>query len=240
MTDITTIYWAPCFSNKENMDWNILYYNPENIMDRLNKEKNMLKEDSSIFQCPSVTSLLKNTFALKNSLESSFSIVDNEVMSLSKTKVGGEIIREGSLKNQILFNYNLKWIFFAESDDMNMRLTSPFFSQTQHLKYGSIVPGQINIGMWFRTINLEYNLWPGIKTFKVEENEDLAYVSFDSQKKINLVRFEMNDKLKSYSNSTSNASSWEPKVPLLKRYQRFKDTNMKELILKEIKNNIVN
>jgi hypothetical protein len=239
MSDVTTVYWAPWFINRDNLDWNMLYYNPENMLERLNKQKNNQKIDSTFFQCPSVNSLFKNTFILKNSLESSFSIVDNTVISLSKTKIGGEIIRNGSLKNNILFNYNLNWIFFSEEDNLNMRITSPFFSNCQHLKYGSIVPGQFNIGMWFRTINLEYNLWDNVKSFKANQDEDLAYISFDSDKKIKLVRFEMNEKLYSYSNSTSNSSNWEPKVPLLKRYERFKNTNMKNLVLKEIKNNIV-
>jgi hypothetical protein len=225
--------------DENNTDWNILYYPPENILDRLNKEKDVIKKDSNFLQCPSVNSLLGNTFVLKNTLESKFSIINNEVVSLGKTKINAEILRENSLKNQTLLTYNLKWIFFSESDYLNMRLTSPFFSKSPHLKYGSIVPGQLNIGMWFRTINLEYNLWENVKTFAIEEDEDLAYISFDSEKKIKLIRFEMNSKLHSYSNSISTSSSWEPKVPLIKRYKRFKESNMKELILKEIKNNLV-
>jgi hypothetical protein len=233
------VYWSPWFLDSENSDWNMLYYPPENILNRLAKNKNNKNNSDNFFQCPSVTSLFKNTFALKNSIDSKFSIIDNKVITLGNSGIEAQILRPESINNQTSLQYNLRWIFFSECDDLNMRLTSPFFSKCQHLKYGNIVPGEFNIGMWFRNINLEYNLWENVKSFHVEENEDLAYISFDSKNKIKLVRFEMNDKLHSYSNSTATSSTWEPKVSLLKRYNRFKETKMKELVLKEIKNNIV-
>jgi hypothetical protein len=49
----------------------------------------------------------------------------------------------------------------------------------------------------------------------------------------------MNDKLHQYSNAGIQSSVWESWVPMKKRYERFKRSRMNELVLKEIKNNIL-
>ena len=67
----------------------------------------------------------------------------------------------------------------------------------------------------------------------------MAYVEFLTDKKVELVRFKLNLDLKTYLESTSSSSGWEKKIPLAERYERFKRTRMKDLIMKEIKNNIV-
>jgi hypothetical protein len=134
--------------------------------------------------------------------------------------------------------YGLKWIFFSE-EDIEMTLTSPYFSQSPHLHYGAVVPGQLKINSWFRAVNLEFNLWPNVSEFKVEEDEILAYFNFNTNKNIKLVRFEMNEKLHHYSNAGIQSTVWESWVPLKKRYDRFKKSRMNELVLAEIKRNIV-
>ena len=101
------------------------------------------------------------------------------------------------------------------------------------------MPGKLNISKWFRYINLEYILHTGVKEFKVNKGESLAYVVFNTNKKVNLKRFEMNDKLHSYGLATGTSTKWEPRVPLATRYKRFMETRTNKLVLNEIKKNLV-
>jgi hypothetical protein len=133
----------------------------------------------------------------------------------------------------------MKWVFFTEDDSLNMKLTSPYFSNSNHMRYGSIVPGQLDIGKWFRNITLEYNLWEGVDNFFIDKGEHLAYIEFDTNKKVELVRFKLNTELKTYLESTSSSSNWEPMVSIQERYERFKRTRMKDLVMKEIKANLL-
>jgi hypothetical protein len=107
------------------------------------------------------------------------------------------------------------------------------------MRYGSIVPGQLDIGKWFRNITLEYNLWEGVDNFFIDKGEHLAYIEFDTNKKVELVRFKLNTELKTYLESTSSSSNWEPMVSIQERYERFKRTRMKDLVMKEIKANLL-
>jgi hypothetical protein len=49
----------------------------------------------------------------------------------------------------------------------------------------------------------------------------------------------MTDKLRSYSRSASNSSTWESWIPLADRYKRFMATQTNKLVLNEIKKNLV-
>jgi hypothetical protein len=49
----------------------------------------------------------------------------------------------------------------------------------------------------------------------------------------------MTPKLHTYTASCGRANSWESWIPLADRYKRFKQTRTNELVLKEIKNNLI-
>ena len=134
--------------------------------------------------------------------------------------------------------YGLTYVFFTE-EDVKLTLTGPYFTNSSHTKHGAVIPGQMKINSWFRELKLEYTLWAGNNELSFEKDEVLAYVNFDCEEKVKLVRFEMNDKLKSYTQSCGSASSWESFVPLADRYKRFKQTHMNKMVLNEIKKNLI-
>jgi hypothetical protein len=166
----TKIYWAPYVKDKE-LDWSILHYDPENLFERIKGNVNkdsIIKSGGNLIMCPAVKNYMNKIFVFKNTLESHFKLEENnKVVPLSKNYINSSIKRESNLKNCKLLEYSMPLIFFSEKD-INMSLTSPFFSNCPHLKYGSIVPGKFNISKWFRNINIEFNLWENINEFKIE------------------------------------------------------------------------
>jgi len=236
-TKKTKIYWAPYISDKKN-DWSILYYNPENIFERL--KKNLNKEvKRNLVMCPSVRDLTNKIFAFKNTIQSHFKFNEkNEVIPISKNHINAYIVHENSLKNCKLFVYNLPLIFFSEHD-INMTITSPYFSKAPHLKYGSIVPGKLNISKWFRNMNIEFNLWENVNEFKIEKDEDLFYVNFQCDNEIEFIRFDLTDRLLKIAEVVGKSSDWEKFIPLRERYERFKKSQMHKIVIKEIEKNIV-
>ena len=264
MSNTVKVYWAPVHFNiaAPPKDWNMYYYDPKNLLSSLNNNRRKVSKNSIVpklkvndvfstkslmdpqmsnfFSCPAFTNFAKNVYALENPITTSLVIDENKTIKYkSEDYIKSWIAHPESVKGQTLFVYDLQWVFFTEEDDLMMKLTSPYFSNSEHMRYGSVVPGQFNIGKWFRNIGLEYNLWNNVNEFTVKKGEDLAYVEFLTDKKVELVRFKLNLDLKTYLESTSSSSGWEKKIPLAERYARFKRTRMKELIMKEIKNNIV-
>ena len=108
------------------------------------------------------------------------------------------------------------------------------------MQYASIVPGKLNISRWFRPVMCEFNLWNKGRELVLKEGEPLAYINFQTNESVELVRFSMTDRLKAYALGGADAPKWEPFVPLAKRYKRFMQTRTNRLVLNEIQKNLVN
>jgi hypothetical protein len=234
------VYWASedgIFLEQPN-DWSMLYTEPISLEKDLNK--NIVPGSSpNFFQCPSVRNILKNTFVLKNPIESKYSInSENEISSRAKNSLAVSVIHQPTLKGSFLFQFALGLYFFSE-EDLTMTLSAPFFSQADHMRYGAVVPGSINIGSWFRNINFEFNLWEGVKEFSIKENEPMAYVRFETEKNVVLKRFKMNKNLTNIGKTCSTSSTWEKGVPLSKRYARFKNSKTNKYVLQEIQRQLI-
>jgi hypothetical protein len=82
-------------------------------------------------------------------------------------------------------------------------------------------------------------LWENVDEFHLKKDEPYAYVMFDTDRPIRLVRFVVSPRMKNYVDTMTLSTKWERKIPLIDRYERFKKANMKKLVLHEIKNNLL-
>lgn len=228
------VYWAPIAP-----EWNILYEDPKNcyldLVSKLNKDSHK----SNLLLCPAFRDLMKNTFVIKNPIESHFYIKDDqEIIVKSKNHVDCQIKHQPSLKNNILIVYGVSHYFFCE-ESLEVTKTSPYFHKAEYETYGKIVPGKWNCGEWIRPINNEINLWNNVKEFRIKEYEPISYYSFNTNRHVRLQRFNVTPKITEISKTCSLSSSWEKLVPLKKRYERFKNSNTNKIIIEEIKKNLV-
>jgi hypothetical protein len=236
------VYWAPFFKrtnhNDDPVDWSLLYEDPEQLYKILAKDRNKA-ELITMFNCPAMQNFTKNIYTLKNPITTHLEVKEGHVHAISETSVMSRVDHISSMTDSSMFVLGLNWVFFAESESLNIGISSPFATRAPHMNYGTITPGSFDIGKWFRSFNLEFNLWKNVTEFKAEEGEHLAYVHFQTDKKVVLKRFEVNEKLTGYLLATSTSPNWDKKVTLVKRYNRFKNSRMKEMIMKEIKNNLL-
>lgn len=238
--DTTNIYWTPTFMDPDNINWGILYSDPISLYDELRPKMTSSEPKQNMFYCPAFKELTSKTLVFKNPMDADFYIDEsNQIQSKNKNHISAQFAHPPSIKDSILFLYGLNWTFFAEDDDIEITITSPYFDTPNHFMYGNIVPGRFSISNWFRPVNLEFNLKPGVTQLKIAKDEPILYATFNTNKKINLIRFDMNPSLTSQAITCSKASDWESWVPLAARYKRFKESKMKNSILREIKKNIV-
>jgi len=237
MSKKRTVYWS-CKNEENYRNWNILYEEPKSLFQhlRLNQTKN--KENTNIFfKCPAFINATKNIYFFVNPLHSKLEIKNNQIFTSSKTYMSSYFDHDKSIEENTLLVYGMEFYFFCE-ESLNMTMTSPFFSNSPHLQYGSLVPGELNIGKWFRKINLEFNLWKGVNELEILEGEPIVYFNFETDDKIVLQRFNMSKTLSEIAQTMASSTSWEPKVSLTKRYQRFLKSKTNNLVLKEIKENV--
>lgn len=235
--DTLNIYWAP-YCSHEQTDWNMLYHEPTNLFDELKQDVSPGLKTNNFLLCPSVGNKFKNTFVFRNTLHSRFNFdKDDNINVLNKENnyVKMTSLRKSTIKNTSMLNYNMQWIFFSE-EPVVADFTPPYFHEPKYMKYGAIVPGEMNIGLWFRPYNAEIITWREEGEIEFLENEPLMYVKFNTDKKINLIKFNMNNKLNSYANACVNSTvAYGQNIPLIKRYERFKKSKLNELILNEIR-----
>jgi hypothetical protein len=102
-----------------------------------------------------------------------------------------------------------------------------------------MVPGKLDISKWFRVINIQFNLWDDVTQFRINKNEPLFYTNFITDNQVELVRFEMNDYLVKHARTIASAGEWEPRISLSERFDRFRLSRTKDLILREIKKQVL-
>jgi hypothetical protein len=240
------VYWAPCWDQDMDLSFDMYYHEPENVYLNLSKNFFPPTETKNYMQCPATMDKLKKNYVIfartdidlglsfdENNNVSKFSFLDKE-----KVAIGGRLSHSPTLKNQFLVELFMSMIFFSE-EPLTISVNSPFFHQTPHLRYGAIVPGEFDIGRWFRPINLEFNLWPNVDRLKIDAGEPLVYFNFDTDKKIVFKRFSLNKRLLYIAVQMARYKEKPKWTNLISRYQKFKESSMKEIIMKEIKDNLV-
>lgn len=237
MKDEIIVYYSPVNLRHPEANWDILNYEPEQVFNELKKQ--FTREERSFIGCPAVKNLLKNTFAWKNTMKSEYLVEGDKVTILSKQGISASIDHKPTLRNQTLMVLRYALSFYTSEDSLEVELTAPYFEKSPHLKYGAVVPGRFDIANWYRPINIEYNLWENEKTLILEEDETMAYLSFKTDKQVKLVRYQMTEELMKIQRVISDASIWSPKIPLMKRYERFRRSQMKQIVLKEIQKNVI-
>jgi hypothetical protein len=231
------VYFATV-NETEKTKWDILYHKPESLLRNLNKIKNK-DEKNNFLKCPANTQFIKNIYVMHNMLESEYIIHEDSIEPVGESYVAFNVTHNPTLKNQKLIDLSIDTIFFTEEKDLEMSITSPFFSHTPHLQYGSLVPGRFNINKWFRNVNLEFNLWESTKVFKIGHLEPLVYFNFHTTKTVELKQFVLSDRARKIMTANFELTSMEKLKSLAWRYARFEKANMQKVIMNEISKNLL-
>lgn len=239
------IYWAPVYNITNEDNWNMLYPEPKTLMSELMLQKSETMGNAHFFSCPASSNYFKNTYVFHNAVESKH---EYDFTDLNHPKIinhGTGAIELGYLRLPTLNNtamlhlVNYSYIFFAE-ESIDVTFTPPFFSEPKYTKQGTPCPATYDISQWFRPYIFELLMWKPKGELIIEKDEPLFYITAETDKQINLKRFELNNKLFKYMTHCVAAPTWQGRgLPLIKRYQVFKQSKMNELVLSEIKNNLV-
>ena len=93
-----------------------------------------------------------------------------------------------------------------------------------------------------KNLNFYYGSFHALKdiNFEIKENEPLFYVEFKTDRPIILKRFNMNNQLDKIARGNVFSSNLFGKgQTLLSRYIKFNNSGLRDKILKEIKNNLI-
>jgi hypothetical protein len=239
-----TVYWAPFTTFKdEESEWTYLYPKPKTLFSDLLTNKNKESLNSSFFACPAISDKFKKTLVFRNSFDSSYRFDfsgDNRIFEhTSEHFISNKKVRVSPLTDGPSIEFGLHYIFFAD-EPLNVSFTPPYFHKPQYTVYGSNVPGDFDIGQWFRPYNFEVQMWKDKGEFHMKEDEPLFYVEFNTDRDIIFKRFNCTPKLQQYSQSNLFLTKLFGRgQSLLSRYSKFNQSGMREKILFDIKNNLL-
>jgi hypothetical protein len=246
--EVINVYWS-WYNEDENNDWSFLHKTTENLFSMLSEQRVkpeidnfFLNSNTNFLSCPAINSKFRNTYVFSNSLETrySYDFEDNkkEAFAVGDGGLNFAIKHVPSIKAGPLFEISSAVILFADKP-LNATFTAPFFHKPGYTNYGSPIPGEFDIGKWFRPYIFEIQMWNKKGEFVLKE-EPMFYVSFPSEEKIKMHRFNFSKTLFGYSKaSVGTTNLFGKKQTLLSRYDRFKSVGMREKILTEINKNLV-
>jgi len=242
--NVYRVYWAPYFEN-DGTDWSQLYQAQlTSLYQHLQQEQDhQAPKNNSMFYCPAFSDLARRTFLLTNGMESGFEFDDQgQLRAVTRSNISCTVPRVPSMLNRRHLAYNMRWIFFS-ADPVALTLLPPYFHAPAHCAQGNIVPGHIqDISSYFRVMNMEFVLRAHHTSLHLAADDALAYVQFDPPEpggRIELQRFEITDRLRSYARSCHTSTEWEPWIPFLDRLRRFRASGLRQQVLREIRANLI-
>ena len=250
--DSIVVYWSPGY-NADIQDWTFLYPKPKTLFSSTrqhvsNKNNQVdMEKNSSILACPAISAKFKKIAVFENPMSCSYTydfsnFLENGDFSIeNKTKnyISYKVERQPTIDYGPSITFALSYILFSE-ESLDAYFTPPMFHPPKYMKNGSAIPGEFNIGKWFRPFNFEVQMWSQKGEFILEKNEPLFYVEFKTEKKVILKRFTMTQEL--YNASAACSESYRlfgSDQTLEDKYDRFMNTDMRDRVLSEIKKNVV-
>ena len=243
--DTVNVYWSPHPSHELGSgEWNMIYPNPKTLFNELKELRVTNRENqNTFFVCPATNDKFKRTFVFRSGMGGKYEYDftgDNQIINpLTEEFLGCSVRRQPITEIGPLIEFYYSWNFFSE-EPLDAVFSAPTFHQPKYFKYMAPVPGEFDIGQWYRPYNFEVQVWGKKGKMELEYNEPLIYVEFRTNKKINLIRYRNTAELSAISSHNSKSPTyWGKHLGLRERYNRFKASSMREIVLKEIKKNIV-
>jgi hypothetical protein len=242
--EVINVYWAPESTNEVPSvgEWNLLYPEPKTLFTELQEQRTKNAGQDTYFSCPATNDKFRKTYVFRNALPSEYEFDytgNNQIVNpVSTGYINYSVLRPPTIAAGPLINFSLAYTFFSDQP-LEAVFTPPMMHPPLYTRYGTVIPGQFDIGQWYRPYPLEMQMWEQKGKFKLGE-EPIFYVEFKTDKKINFYRYKMNATLDSYLKMCGQSKAvWGGGMSLINRYKKFNESRTNELILKEIKNNLI-
>lgn len=216
------------------------FVEPVSLTSHFFKGKNI--KDYGYKACPSFLDFTNNVFVLKSPYKYNFTIKDNgDVRSELYDQLFFDThVLVRSIPSQ-LFSLRPFMLFCTEEESLTMSLEHPWFDNNSYTQRCITIPGQIDIGKYFRSLDFAFHLNKEFKEFNIEEGDPFYYLRFHTKRKIIFKRFMFTTKILDYSQyvwniKESTVKKFRPMEYFYKIYNRY---NYKKHIMKEIKENLV-
>ena len=238
------IYWSVYFNPIQKILAELNFSEPQNLYDTqiLNEKIEGDPFDVDFRLCPSVKDLTKKIYTLKFPYDYTIDI-ERKINYVSSRMYDQNFFDQYVQLRSIesgLISFRLYYIFFSE-EEVEAQTSGAYFSNNSFTNNTRIIPGKLNIGKWFRPLDCAFLINEGVNELVTNKGDDYCYVNFLTNEDITLKRFHMTDTLNKILAQNIDAKTYMKKRfrPLGYWYDHFLQSKQKSLILKEIKENLM-
>lgn len=244
--DTITIYWAPAQFSTFDQSWDYLYAQPESVFTQMIRNS---PANGTMTTCPAIKGSFKNTFVFRSNIDDEFEIPEGVLEQLStqdenidvpvNSKLSLFNIRKTSYEGYANLCYNMSWALFAE-EPVEAKFTAPYYPASSPIEGALMSGGQFDIGSWFRPFNLDWHVPFKAKSFSLKEGQPIFFLEILTDKKVEFKRYAMSPRLFSLAKEMANSSrSYGKFKTLAQRYEGAKRAQISEIVLSEIKRNLI-
>jgi len=236
-----TIYWAPYWPAASKYDLNHIYPSPKSLYHYWFEQYTPQRRPDVYFNCPATSRKMKRTFVFNNIVDTKTKFTDDGTIQYErpdKLQMINELIHPPTINNYRLVNIQYSLLVFCEESVIGS-MESPFFHKTEMSKYGAIVPGEFDMGKWYRPLNAEIQLWEGCNELHLAANEPIFYLEFLTDRPIILQRYQVTKRLSTIASSLVHVNPLQKFASLSEKYEVFRQSRLSSQILREIRENLV-
>ena len=219
--------------------------------DRVKRELKGTKEEINYNKCPAVMDELKNVYGIKSYYDYKLkfepphvSVVDPGVSSSDwDPEFFNKHINIRSLQGNF-FSFAQDWAFFTEEPSLEMTVLPAFLEDNSVANNTIMIPGTIDVGKLFRALDYAFHVKEHAigKDIQWSRKDIFCYFKFNTNEQIKFKRFYWTTELEelnfTMSNSKMNKYDESTSMTLEYYYNLFDKFNMKEKMLKIIKENL--
>jgi len=236
------VYWAPWAFPEVYPEQYLSYADPVLLNEDLRPDVNNENKTDNFFMCPAYVNTLRNIFTIKSPSNCDVEFTNTHVVNhlpdtipFNKNMLQ---LKMPSVKDSFTVKFSVGWIFFAE-EELELESLPPYLHNTKLSQQGYYVPGSYDISSWFRPLEYAFQLHKGTNRFSVRQDDPLLYVKFKTKSPIELKKFYLTETLYKYSMSCVKLKMYRKEKNLKNLYGIFHETKFRDMVLKEIKKNLV-
>jgi hypothetical protein len=236
-----TVYWSRSSQGFPLMGFRSSGLHPvKNIMDNLN---DIRKNDgnSNYYQCPAFTDHLHNLYCMPAPFDYDLFVKEDNSdirTNFYDQKFFDEHILLRSIDKKLI-SLNAPCFFFPETESLLVSQLPAYLDCNNFTKNTIVVPGTFDIAKWPRAIECAFHMTGNYVSFK--ENDPLYYIRFHTSEKIILKNFNLTSRINDLIHGMMHSKFNKNYSSKLQFYYDLlmKKKNVKQLMLEEIKKNLL-
>lgn len=238
-----TVYWAPaCLPEYTNSRYSLAWDEPTSLFKEISldfKEKlHHFNNLNNFLMCPSVRPELTKTYIIKSPIDYSILWDGKNITTFHYDQTAFDsLVRIRNLEFGMM-SLGLELVFFCDDDSLEVTQLPPYFSTADLNVKTRRIPGRYDIATWFRPMDVPLIISNPNELIKINREDPLYYLRFETEEKINFERFVMTTEIYSVLMSCAELKLFIKNLPLADVYTRFRKARAKHLLLKLIKNQL--